>query len=388
MKIFSYTALLFSLLMHTQGQAQPSPLTDSTGLAGDNFSLQGALEQFKKASSLEDFEKRLNTENNYVNNLDLNGDKKTDYVQVADRVDKDIHAVILQIQVNSKETQDVAVIEIEKTGDKTAVLQIVGNEALYGKDAIAEPQGTDEKSDGKGKGPFAPAVKPAFVIVNVWYWPVVSYMYAPDYVVWVSPWYWDYYPSYWNPWYVNPWHVHHYHCAPYYPYYNVTYVYRAPRAHNVYHTHRRNSPTVQRNYAPAQARHAAVVKEQQPGRNREGQAVSPSGTTRQPQKQVRESDNNSRRPVTQPTEPAQGERRRPVQTREISPQAPQQTPARTNQQVPQTRERQAPAQTPARAEPRRESPQARPQQRARPTQTAPRSAPRPQGNGGQRRGGR
>ena len=30
---------------------------DSTGLPGDNFSLQGALEMFKKASSPEEFEK-------------------------------------------------------------------------------------------------------------------------------------------------------------------------------------------------------------------------------------------------------------------------------------------------------------------------------------------
>jgi hypothetical protein len=383
MKIFRYTALFISLLMYAQGQAQNSPLTDSTGLPGDNFSLQGALEFFKKSSSLEDFEKRLNAENNDVNNLDLNGDQQTDYIKVTDRTQQDIHAVVLQVNVNSRETQDVAVIEIEKTGDKTAVLQIVGDEELYGKDAIAEPLGAEEKADGTGKGPFAPAVKPAFVVVNVWYWPVVTYMYQPDYVVWNSPWYWDYYPSYWHPWHVRPWYVHHHHCAVYRPYYNVVYVYRNQQAHNVYHTHRSTSPTVRRTYAPAQARHAAVVKQQSAGRSREGQAVSPAGRSRKTQKGSEQPQNNARQaqPVTKPAEPAKGETRRPVQSREISPQAPQQAPARSNNQP--ARERKTPEATPQRSAPRRESPQARPQQQPR----APRSAPRQQGGGGQRRGG-
>ena len=37
---------------------------DSTGLPGDHFSLDGALELFKNAESPEAFEKALNTENN------------------------------------------------------------------------------------------------------------------------------------------------------------------------------------------------------------------------------------------------------------------------------------------------------------------------------------
>ena len=42
---------------------------DSTGLPGDQFSLEGALELFKNAASPEDFEKALNTEDNYVNKI-------------------------------------------------------------------------------------------------------------------------------------------------------------------------------------------------------------------------------------------------------------------------------------------------------------------------------
>ena len=51
---------------------------DSTGLPGDHFSLQGALEMFKQSSSIEEFEKLINTESKNVNNLDLNADGEID----------------------------------------------------------------------------------------------------------------------------------------------------------------------------------------------------------------------------------------------------------------------------------------------------------------------
>ena len=94
--------------------------TDSTGMPGDNFSLQGALEMFKQSSS---FEKLINTESKNVNNLDLNGDGDIDYVKVIDKAGKDVHAFILQVAVSETENQDIAVIELEKTGDTTAMLR-------------------------------------------------------------------------------------------------------------------------------------------------------------------------------------------------------------------------------------------------------------------------
>ena len=47
---------------------------ESTGLLGDNFSLEGALDVLKNASTLENFEKQLNNKDSDVNNLDLNDD--------------------------------------------------------------------------------------------------------------------------------------------------------------------------------------------------------------------------------------------------------------------------------------------------------------------------
>ncbi len=74
-----------------QLNAQTSSVQDSAGLPGDNFSLQGALDLFQKAGSPEEFEKSLNTENNHVNNLDLNGDGEIDYVRVVGKMEKDAH---------------------------------------------------------------------------------------------------------------------------------------------------------------------------------------------------------------------------------------------------------------------------------------------------------
>ena len=53
---------------------------------GDYFSLEGALELFKKSSSPEEFERMLNDEDSKVNNLDLNGDGDIDYLRVIDRI--------------------------------------------------------------------------------------------------------------------------------------------------------------------------------------------------------------------------------------------------------------------------------------------------------------
>jgi hypothetical protein len=89
--------------------------TDSTGLPGDNFSLEAALDLFKNSASPEAFEKALNTEGNNVNNLDLNDDGDIDYIRVIDHRDGDVHTIVLQATISATESQDVAVIELEKT---------------------------------------------------------------------------------------------------------------------------------------------------------------------------------------------------------------------------------------------------------------------------------
>ncbi len=229
-------------------QNQNVNTADSTGLPGDHFSLEGALDLFKSSNSLEDFEKKLNIEDNSVNNLDLNGDGQTDYIRVIDNKKDDAHAIVLQVPVNKTESQDVAVIEIEKTGNSDAIVQIIGDEELYGENKIVEP--FDEKENSKAKsGPSNYYSMPVRVFVNVWMWPCIQFIFAPAYVVWVSPWSWDYYPPYWRPWRPHPWRYHYMHCYHYNQYYYHVHKNRVPNAHQIYAPRRAASATVNHRYS-------------------------------------------------------------------------------------------------------------------------------------------
>jgi hypothetical protein len=210
---------------------------DSTGLPGDNFSLQGALEMFKKASSPEEFEKLINTKDNNVNNLDLNEDGDIDFIRVVGKMEKDVHAFVLQVPVSETENQDVAVIELEKTGDYNAMLQIVGDEDIYGEQTIVEPsvEGEDDTDVEKGKGADSEYLisSKAAIVVNVWAWPSVRFVYRPGYAVWVSPWRWKVYPGWWRPWRPLTWRVFHPLRWRYHRHYAVVSTHRVVRAHRI-----------------------------------------------------------------------------------------------------------------------------------------------------------
>ncbi|HEY5745226.1 MAG TPA: hypothetical protein VIU12_04035 [Chryseolinea sp.] len=225
--------------------AQNSVAQDSTGLPGDNFSLEGALEMFKKAGSPEEFERLINTENNGVNNLDLNGDGDIDYIRVIDKRDGDNHAFVLQDAVSETESQDVAVVEVERKGNQNVVLQIVGDEDLYGEQLIVEPQSTQASQPAP-----AAAVTPP-VVVNVWGWPSVQYIYGPSYAVWASPWGWGGRPVWWHPWRPWGWHRFYTYCSPYRPYYRVVNYHRVVYAHRMYTPMRSTSVIVRTRTGPA-----------------------------------------------------------------------------------------------------------------------------------------
>jgi len=229
---------------------------ESTGLPGDNFSLEGALELFKKAESPEDFEKLLNTESNNVNNLDLNDDGEIDYVRVVDNMDGDVHAIVLQVAVNENESQDVAVIEVEKTGDEAAMLQIIGDEDVYGEQTIVEPFEAEANENGKN----GPNVTVARIVVNVWGWPSVRFVYRPGYRVWVSPWRWRQYPVWFSPWRPRPFHVWHPLAVVHRPHYHAVTTHRVVRAHAVYTPHRMGSKTVRTNTTVVKTRKGTVKK--------------------------------------------------------------------------------------------------------------------------------
>jgi hypothetical protein len=248
----NYFLLLIAFILNFNIIAQSDD--SETGLPGDNFSLEGALELFKNASSPEDFEKQLNSEKNHVNNLDLNGDGDIDYIRVISKVDKEAHLLILQVPVSETENQDIAVIEIEKTSKDEAILQIIGDEDIFGEEIIVEPSdGTDIDEDDGGKGPMYEN-EDDYVVVNVWGWPTVRYIYAPAYRPWISPWRWRSYPTWWSPWRPFSWSVWHpFRVRHYRPTVRIVSTHRVVRAHNVYRPARVTSTTVRTRHAGAHA---------------------------------------------------------------------------------------------------------------------------------------
>lgn len=251
MKKIFFSGLIMMTVLSFNTFAQEN---DSTGMPGDNFDLQAALDLFKQSKNLQDFEKKLNTESNGVNNLDLDGNNTIDYIRVVDKKDGNNHAILLQVPVNKTESQDIAAIVIEKRTSNEAQLQIIGNETLYGEEKIMEP--VDEKEIKKSSGPaiLAPTT---FVFVNVWGWPCVQYIYDPFYDPWFSPYYWNYYPSWWNPWRPVYWHVYYQRVYRYHGWCHYTTVYHVPHAHALYANHHSNSSYVKTRYASQQAAYKA-----------------------------------------------------------------------------------------------------------------------------------
>lgn len=240
MKKISLSFLIFTLLLQFPLFAQESQ-PESTGYDGDNFSLEGALALLEESTSPEDFEKRLNQEKNDVNNLDLNKDGEIDYIRIEDVQGDDTHSLILQVAISEEETQDIAVIEIEKTGDEEATLQILGDEDLFGEQKIIEPYEEYGQSSSKKAFDRQPQMG---IIVNVWRWPSIRFVYAPAYRPYVSPWRYRVYPRWYRPWRPRPFAVFAPRTVRYRAHFRPTPIHRVVHAHAVYRPHRKTSVVV------------------------------------------------------------------------------------------------------------------------------------------------
>ena len=245
MKKSSFLLLLFFGITTSYGQENDK--NDFPEFIGENFSLEGALALFKQAKSLEEFEKLINEENNNVNNIDLNNDGEIDYIVVQDIQENNTHVIVLSTYLNEKEKQDIATIGIEKTGNELAILQIEGDSELYAENTIVEPFEIEEKTEKSKGGPNVSEITPTSVVVNVWFWPSVRFLYAPDYVVWVSPHRWGLYPRWWKPWKPYRYSVFYGKCAHHRVYYRKTATHRVVIARKVYAPKRSKSTVVVHN---------------------------------------------------------------------------------------------------------------------------------------------
>ena len=234
--------ILSALMLWTGNQAIAQAEEEKLDLPGDNLNLYAVLKLFQESETLEGFERKLNEENSEINNLDLNGDNQIDYIRVEDNVEGNLHTISLKVAVSETEDQDVAAFYVEKKDDGEIWIQLVGDEDLYGKDYIIEPNsqsGTVSETPNPGYTGNR-EVQQAAVQQNVTYvsnWPVIQFIFVPRYVIWRSPWRWHYYPSYWRPWRPRYWHYYygyHYH----WHYYYNGHFRRWPSYRNpVWHTH-------------------------------------------------------------------------------------------------------------------------------------------------------
>ncbi|HPH84093.1 MAG TPA: hypothetical protein PLC48_01490 [Ferruginibacter sp.] len=228
MKRFLYLLFTICCCYGFSASAQTEP--ERLNLPGDNLNLYAVLKLFQESPTLETFEKKLNDSSSNVNNLDLDGDGKIDYIRVVDNPDGDLHNISLKIAINKTEEQNVAVFVVQKQADKKVQIQLVGDEDLYGKDYIIEPNmGDDVAAAGQTPNPGYSATstlangETVTVQTTTTYqiaeWPVIEYIYVPSYTGWSSPWYWGYYPTYWRPWRPFYWHNYygyHFHWDYYY----------------------------------------------------------------------------------------------------------------------------------------------------------------------------
>jgi len=157
---------------------------------GEDFDLEALPGILEKVNNLEELEKAINEEDNDVNNLDLNGDGEIDYVLVHEEAEGDTHIAFLRVAMSEDEYQDVATIEMEKQSSSTAIFQIVGDEALYGKDYILEPEDggvVDISESGSGnKGGSGPSIEEESpFIIRI---AIVTGVFRVSYKVFISPW--------------------------------------------------------------------------------------------------------------------------------------------------------------------------------------------------------
>jgi len=175
--------------------------TNKLGLAGDGLDLYAVMDLFQKSKTIESFEKSLNDSKTQINNLDLNLDKKVDFIKVVtEKKDKkdESYMFILRVDVTKTESQDVAVILLSRDKDKKVSLQIVGDEELYGKDYVIEPKGNSPVTPNpayKGEDPVTVTVEAPATNVVVQQAPIVQYVYSPAYVPYYPPYYYGYYPG-------------------------------------------------------------------------------------------------------------------------------------------------------------------------------------------------
>lgn len=235
--------------VYTTQVVTPAPKTTTvttvtvTSYNGDMsfyLDLNAVAAAFAEARNIQEFEQLLNSSKYMINNLDLNRDGWIDYLRVIETYRSGYHALLIQACLAPSVFQDVATLIAERRPDALYV-EVVGDRWLYGYNYV---------------------VRPVF-IKRPPMWELYGHA---GYVVWVSPYYYGYFPSYYTrpkPVYLNHYQAyvntymsnHHYchHCDyPSQPFYTGYTDMTKPHSRNDYSQAHQNE-SFERRVSTAQA---------------------------------------------------------------------------------------------------------------------------------------
>lgn len=140
---------------------------------GASLNLQALGEMVRTSKDAQDIESKLNQPSS-INNLDLDGDGKVDYIKVTEYGDGTNRGFSFTVDLANGEKQEVATVEIQKNDTQQATMNINGNASVYGSQQNYSSNFT--LTD--------------FLILN--------YLFSPH-SYYYSPYRYGYYPSYYHP---------------------------------------------------------------------------------------------------------------------------------------------------------------------------------------------
>jgi hypothetical protein len=114
----------------------------------------------------------------------LDGNGQVDFLRVVEEIIEGTHIIILQAAIDEDEFQDVATLEVEKTGSDYT-MHMHGNEVIYGANYYIAPNN-----------------------VHIHTWPIIAWIYRPIYRPYHSVFRWGAHPRWWRPF--RPLHINVY----------------------------------------------------------------------------------------------------------------------------------------------------------------------------------
>lgn len=185
--ILSLSVLIFGCGPSTNYQGDTGSTTISVQPAsttlGDNLDLQALGEIVKTSATAADIEQTLNKDGS-INNIDLDGDGKVDYITVTEYpADAQSKGFSFTVDLGPKGKQEIATVEIQKNATN-ASMNIAGNQTIYGNNAV-----------------YSSNYSLSDLIILNYLWSSHPYYY--------SPYHYGYYPSYYHYGYCSPYNTYH-----------------------------------------------------------------------------------------------------------------------------------------------------------------------------------